>query len=136
MTSWLKLVGSSKTPLVDGYTEEYVGFRREGKPGVRPGDRLFFYAPGRNNRRIFALVEALGTPEYDPKFNRDEEGSCQWRLRVRYLINLPVRSGILIDDVITSQRDLTKSVRQAGHIRLLPEESELAYRKLEERAKQ
>lgn len=53
------------------------------------------------------------------------------RVPVHYLINLPVTSGILIDDIVSRQRDLTKSLRQASHIKLLPEESDTAQRKLE-----
>lgn len=80
------------------------------------------------------MVEAPDPPEEDPKFDRNEEGSCRWRVRVRYEINLPIASGILIDDIITSQRDLKKSIRQAGHIKLLPEEAQLAHTRLQERA--
>ena len=50
---------------------------------------------------------------------------------VHYLINLPVSSGILIDDISSSQRDLAQSLRQASHIALRPEESNTAQRKLE-----
>jgi hypothetical protein len=137
MTTWLKLIGSAKSPITEApfrgdYTVDHVGFRRAGKPRVRAGDHLFLYAPG-GSRRIFALAEAVGDPEYDPKYHPNEEGSCRWNLHVRYLINLPVASGILIDDII-SERDLTKSIRQAGHIKLFPEESRLAHRRLEERA--
>src|SRR5262249_393893 len=45
-------------------------------------------------------------------------------------------SGILIDEVVSNHRDLTKSLRQASHIKLLPEESESAYRKLQGAAKE
>ena len=140
MTAWLKLIGSAKRPITEQpfygqYTEEYVGFRKSNKPTIRAGDNLFLYAPG-GSRRIFALAEAVGDPERDSNYNPQEEGSCQWKLRIRYLINLPVTSGILVDEVISSQRDLRTSLRQASHIRLLPEESEAAYRKLQTRAKQ
>lgn len=46
------------------------------------------------------------------------------------MINLAVAFGILIDD-ISSQRDLARSLRQASHIKLLPEETDSAQRKLE-----
>jgi predicted restriction endonuclease len=52
---------------------------------------------------------------------------------VHFLINLPVASGILIDEVI-SHRKLAKSIGQASHIRLSPEESESAHRLLHEKA--
>jgi hypothetical protein len=139
MATWLKLIGSSDRPLTGppfngSYTADHVGFRKAGKPGIRAGDHLFLYAPG-GSRRIFALTEAASDPESDPNYNPHEKGSCQWRLRVRHLINLPVGSGILIDDITSSQRNLIDSIRQASHIKLLSEESDLAHRKLEARSK-
>lgn len=135
MASWLKLIGSAKAPLTEApfhgdYTAEDVGFRKAQKPGIRARDHLFLYAPG-GSRRIFALAEAIRDPERDPNYDPNLEGSCQWKVPVHYLINLPVASGILIDDIISSQRDLTQSLRQASHIKLLPEESDTAQRKLE-----
>jgi hypothetical protein len=134
MADWLKLIGSSKEP-VSSYDEEYVGFRKaDKKPRVTAGDHLFLYAPG-GSKRIFALAEAIRDPEHDPKYNPDKEGSCYWRLAVRYLISLPVASGIHISDV-SSHRDLTKSLLRASHIELSSQESGSARKKLEERATQ
>ena len=135
MASWLKLIGSAKAPITEApfhgdYTAEHVGFRKAIKPGIRAGDHLFLYAPG-GSRHIFALAEAFRGPERDPNYDPDQEGSCQWRVPVHYLINLPVASGISIDDIDSGQRDVTQSIRQASHIKLLPEESDTARRKLE-----
>jgi hypothetical protein len=135
MAGWLKLIGSRNAPITEApfhgaYTKEHVGFRKANKPGIRAGDHLFLYAPG-GSRRIFALAEAISDPERDPNYDPDQEGSCQWTVPVHYLINLPVASGILIDDIISSQRGLTQSLRQASHIKLLPEESDTAQRMLE-----
>jgi hypothetical protein len=140
MTTWLKVIGSARKPITEApfhgnYNVEHIGFRKADKPGIRAGDHLFLYAAG-GSRRIFALAEVVGDPECDPNYNPNEEGSCRWRLYVHYQINFPVASGIPVDDVICSQRDLTKSLRQASHVRLLPEESQLAYRKMQERGKQ
>ncbi len=138
MTAWLKLIGSAKRPITGppfhgSYTEAHVGFRKASKPGIRTGDHLFLYAPG-GSRRIFALAEAVGDPERDRKYNPNEEGSCRWKLPVNYLVNLPVDSGILVDEVTCSQRDLPKSLRRASHIKLLPEESRTALKMLQARA--
>ena len=135
MAAWLKLIGSAKAPITEApfrgnYTAEHVGFRKANKPGIRTGDHLFLYAPG-GSRRVFALAEAISDPERDPNYEPKQEGSCQWRVLVHYLINLPVASGILIDEIISGQRDLTQALRQASHIKLLPEESDTAQRKLE-----
>jgi hypothetical protein len=40
----------------------------------------------------------------------------------------------MIDDIISSERDLTKSIRRQSHIKLLPEESRLAHTRLQHRA--
>jgi hypothetical protein len=127
MATWLKLIGSARSPVTE-WEQEYVGFRKANKPSIRTGDHLVFYAPG-GSRRVFALAEAVSDPEHDLDYNPSKEGSCRWKLRVRYEINLPVTSGVLIDEV-SSHRDLAKSLRQASHIRLLPEESESATSKL------
>jgi hypothetical protein len=133
MADWLKLVGSSKSPIRVSYTDTYVGFRKAARPGIRAGDHLLLYAPG-GSRRIFASAEVICDPEHDPKYDRKVEGSTQWRVSVRYRINLPVASGVLIDEV-SSDRTLTRSLRQASHIRLSPEESASAQTKLEQQAR-
>lgn len=135
MATWLKLVGSAKAPLVDApfhgvYTAEQVGFRKPGRPRIRAGDYLFLYAAG-GSRRLFALAEATRDPAPDPNYDPSQEGSCRWMVPLHYLINLPVSSGILIDEISSSQRDLAQSLRQASHIALRPEESATAQGKLE-----
>lgn len=90
MRTWLKLIGSGQKPITEHpfcgiYKEEYVGFRKAKKPGIRTGDHLFLYAPG-GSKRIFALAEATGDPECDINYDPQVQGSCRWKLRVRYLI--------------------------------------------------
>ena len=139
MNHWLKLIGSSNEPITDhpfygNYDEEYIGFRRAGKPGIRKGDHVFLYAPG-GSRSIFAIVEAANDPEHDNNYNHKEEGSCRWKLRVRYLVNLPVANGIIIDEVNSGHRNLTRSICQQSHIKLFPEEYKLAYDKLQKKSR-
>lgn len=134
MQAWLKLIGSSDKPITGHpfygtYKQEYIGFRKPKKPGIRKGDHVFFYAPG-GSRRIFAIAEADGDPEPDPEFNPNKDGSTRWRVSVRYIINLPVNSGIFLEDANAGGRNLAKSVCQQSHIRLSPEEYRLANRKL------
>ena len=129
MQPWLKLIGSSDNP-VRSWDKEYIGFRKSNKPGIRLGDHVFLYAPG-GSRRIFALAEAVANPEPDPDYSPIVEGSCQWRVKVRYLVNLPVDSGILIEEANTGSRNLAHSVRQQSHIRLRPDEHMMAKSKLE-----
>lgn len=139
MKTWLKLIGSYEKPITEApwhgsYTDEHIGFRKSNKPSIQAGDHLFLYAPG-GSSRIFALAEVVGDPERDPNYKPNEYGSCQWRLSVRYLRNLPVASGILLDDIMCGERDLRLSLRQASHVRLLAGESELAYRKFQVKQK-
>jgi len=67
------------------------------------------------------------------------ENSCRSRIGSHFcdephhtgqLADLPVSSGILIDEV-DSHRKLTRSIGQASHIRLSPEESDTTQRKLQ-----
>ena len=137
MNNWLKLIGSSDKPITDPpfygmWKKDYVGFRRPGMPGVRNGDHLFLYAPG-GSRSIFALAEAIADPEHDTNYNPNEAGSCRWKIRIRYLVNLPVSYGVSID-VSLSTRNLAYSVRQQSYIKLLPEEYQNIYIRLREKA--
>lgn len=134
MQTWLKLLGSVDKPLTDSdyhgeWKETYIGFRKARKPSIGLGDYVFFYAPG-GSKSIFALAEATSNPERDPEYDPEEQGSCYWNVHVRYLINLPVNSGIHIEEITTNQRNLLKSIQRQSHIKLFPEEIELAERKL------
>jgi hypothetical protein len=131
MNTWLKLIGSGKYPIT-GWKENYVGFRKEKKPGIRKGDHLVLYAPG-GSKRIFALAEATSDPERDINYDAQKEGSCRWKLGVQYSINLSVSSGVHIDEVSTGQRHLTDSIQRASHIKLFPEEYRLASSKLQQK---
>ncbi len=133
MTNWLKLIGCSKIPITGPpfngqYDKTTIGFRKAHKPSIRAGDKLFLYAPG-GSKRIFALAEATSDPERNTSYDPEEYGSCQWKLNIRYLINLPVDSGLHINE-IDIERDLAKSITQKSHIRLSPEEYELTDEKL------
>jgi hypothetical protein len=137
MRTWLKLIGSGQKPITEPpfngiYKEEHVGFRKAKKPGIRMGDHLFLYAPG-GSKSIFALAEATGDPVCDIKYDPQVQGSCRWKLSVRYLINLPVASGVHINEVSTGQRNLTDSIQRASHIKLFPEECQLALSKLQKK---
>jgi hypothetical protein len=57
-------------------------------------------------------------------------GSCQWNINIRYLINLPVDTGIHIDE-ISIERNLAKSIQRQSHIKLSPEEFKLAVEELQ-----
>jgi hypothetical protein len=129
MKTWLKLIGSAKNPITEpplnGYKDDQIGFRKPDKPGIHTGDLLFLYAPG-GSMRIFALAEAISNPQQINIPQPKKEGDCQWTLRVKYLIPLPIASGIHIKE-ISSDRHLIKSIQRASHIELSPKEYQSAY---------
>jgi len=127
MKTWLKCIGSTKKPITGECSVEQVGFRKLKRPSIRAGDILFLYAPG--HRRIFALAEAVSDPEHDADYNANKDGSCFWKLLVSCSINMPVDAGIQLGDIRCS-RDLRLSVRQASHVELRADESQLADREL------
>ena len=108
---------------------EQVGFRKLKRPSIRAGDILFLYAPG--HRRIFALAKVVGDPESDADYNANQEGSCFWKLPVSCSIMMPVDVGIQLRDINCS-RDLRLSVRQASHLELRADESQVADRMLQQ----
>lgn len=133
MTTWLKTVGFYDSPVAD-WRERHLGFRTY-KPTIRPGDHVFLYASG-GSRRIFALAEAISGPEKDPNYREGAEGSCRWRLAVRYVLNLPVAAGIHIDDVVSHRGvKLRIAAGQKSHTRLRPEEGESARKLLQKKVK-
>ena len=134
MQTWLKLLGSVEKPLTHPdyqgrWEENYIGFRKTRKPSIRSGDHIFLYAPG-GTKSIFALAEAVSNP-YIP----EDEGHESWNVNIRYLINLPVTSGVHIDEINAGQRNLLKSIQRQSHIKLSSEEAELAFHKLQKKAK-
>jgi len=132
MQTWLKSIGSAQQPITDRYTDRSVGFRKKTKPGICKGDLLYLYAPG-VHKRIFALAKATGNPERDDDYDPQIQGSCRWKLSVRYLINLSVADGVHLDEV-RGKRHLAGSIRQQSHINLRPEESQSARKLLESRS--
>ncbi len=138
MQAWIKLIGSSDKPITEhpfygNYKQEYIGFRKSNRPGIRKDDQMFLYAPG-GSKSIFALAEAVADPEHDPDYSPVKDGSCRWRIRVRYIFNLPVDSGISIDEISKGSRNITRSICQQSHIRLLPDEYELVLFKMKEKS--
>ena len=137
MQTWLKLIGSAKSPLTSPdyqgrWEATFIGFRKSGKPSFHPGDRVFLYAPG-GTKSIFALAEVISDPEINKQYDPNEEGSCYWNVHIHYLINYPVDRGISIEEITTKDRNLLKSIQRQSHIRLSSEEAELALHNLQKR---
>ena len=123
---WLKMVGSTDSPCPESYERDHVDFVR--KPiSFRSGDDMVFYAAG-GTQRVFAIARAIGEP-YDSRDRR-----WPYRMNVKYILNLPLSSGVHIDELSTPRRNLRRSVRRASYIRLDPEEYERAAKKLQQAA--
>jgi hypothetical protein len=118
----LKPVGSSDDPMVDDWPDSapqelsYVHFPAKGRPGVRPGDYLVYYASG--TERIVGIVEVFTPPTKD-----SGEKRWPWRCAVRpRLIIRRIHRSPALDVMSGPERDLRKSVRQQSHIEITEEE--------------
>ena len=122
---WLKMVGTTESPCPESYVRDHVDFVRNPRR-VCPGDHLVFYAVG-GKKRIFAIASVESAPY--------ESGQKRWpyRVKVAYLMNLPVSAGVHLDEVSTSRRDLLRSVGRQSYIELRPEEYTRAARRLQQR---
>jgi hypothetical protein len=117
-------MASMKRTMLDSVKKESLEF------GWRP---YFLYSPG-GSRRIFALAEAISDPEHNDKYNPQEEGSCRGKINIRYLINLHLSDGIDLDEINTGQRDLMASIQRQSHIRLFPDEYQIAFNRMQQKS--
>jgi hypothetical protein len=122
---WLKMIGTTEGPCPEHYTVTYADFARRPRR-IRPGDRMVLYAVGRR-KQVFALAQVT-SEVYASGWER-----WPYRLDINYSLNLPVSSGVNIEQVNTSKRDLLRPIRrQASYFELDPDEYERAARKLRE----
>src|SRR5262249_31080744 len=121
--SWLKLIGTKEQPCPESYTRSHAASRRPMRC-IRPGDLMVLYAVG--SRRVFALAEVTSEVY--------SSGDANWpyRVDIRSSVNLPVASGVPLDEVSTPERNLLLSVRQAAYVELSPQEYERAATRLQE----
>jgi hypothetical protein len=120
---WLKMIGTTENPCPESWNRGHTDFVRKPRR-VRPGDHMVLYAVG-GAKRVFAVAQVTSEPY--------PSGEKRWpfRVNISYEVNLPVSSGVHIDQVSTSKRDLRRSVRRASYIKLYPEEFERAAAKLQ-----
>jgi hypothetical protein len=119
---WLKALGHAGGPLPDRWLQDGAAERRLGRTGfprrprMEPGDRLVYYASVW--RRIFALVEVVGEPEHS-----GDSARWPWTVAVEPLLVVPVLSNAPPVEAIGVP---PRSMSQQSHIRLRPEQYELA----------
>jgi hypothetical protein len=90
---------------------------------------MILYAVG-GAKSVFAIAQVTSEPY--------ASGEKRWpfRVNVTYPVNLPVSSGVHIDQVSTPKRNLRRSVRRASYIELHPEEYERAATRLQQAARE
>jgi hypothetical protein len=123
VTHWLKALGHAGAPLPEAWLEDgraerrlrRTGFPR--RPRMEPGDRLVYYASVW--RRIFAAVEVVEAPtDAEPVNER-----WPWTVAVEPLVVIPrLENAPPVEAIGVSAR----SMSQQSHIRLRPDQYELA----------
>jgi hypothetical protein len=114
------MIGTTEKPCPEAWTQNCVHFRRDKPKGINKGDRMVLYAVGRK-KQVFALAEVTSEVY--------ENGQQEWRFQmdVRYIVNLPVKSGIPIEQISAAGRDLVRPIQWgSSYIELLAEEYERA----------
>jgi hypothetical protein len=119
---WLKAVGSSDDQQADDWPDSapqeisFVNFSKKGKPGVRPGDYLVYYASGQE--RIIGIVEVFTPPTEDSGKER-----WPWRCEVRpRLIMRRIHRSPSLDLMSGPERDFRLSVKRQGNINVTEEQ--------------
>jgi hypothetical protein len=116
---WLKAVGHARGPLPERWLEERpelllrTGFPR--RPRIEPGDRLVLYASVW--RRVFAVVQVVGASE--PR----EHPRWPWTVATEPLLVVPTLDAAPPVEAIGVA---ARSMSQQSHIRLRPEQYDLA----------
>jgi hypothetical protein len=116
---WLKAVGHARGPLSEHWFGErpdllqHTGFPR--RPRIAPGDRLVLYASVW--RRVFAVVQAVGSPE--PR----EHPRWPWTIETEPLLVVPTLDAAPPVEAIGVA---ARSMSQQSHIRLRAEHYDLA----------
>ena len=123
MSHWLKALGHAGGPLPDAWLEDGAAARRLARTGfprrprIVPGDRLVYYASVW--RRVFAVVEVVSDPtDTDPPSPR-----WPWTVDTEPLLVVPrLENAPPVEAIGVPAR----SMSQQSHIRLRPEQYELA----------
>jgi hypothetical protein len=119
---WLKSIGSSNDLQADDWPESapqelsFVHFPDKGKPSVRPGDYLVYYATGQ--KRIVGIAEIFTSPTKD-----SPEPRWPWRCEVRPRIIISrIHRSPLLDEVSDEERNFRISIRQQSHVEINEEQ--------------
>jgi hypothetical protein len=127
MTLWLKVIGTSTSPLRDDWgshappllrTASFA--KRPGRGSFSTGDDFVYYALRGDISRIVALGHIVDEPYFDER--RVEDPGWPWLVPIEIVARRDrIADGFPLN-LINVGRDLLKSVQQKSHIRLTPEE--------------
>ena len=96
------------------------------RPGIRPGDRLVYYAVGHGV--VFGVYEAISLPF------RADSSQWGWHVKVEPIIDLDfVHDGVPLEKLNVNGRDLRRSIRQHSAIRLKEAEAKAAEAEIRQR---
>jgi len=119
---WLKSVGSSDDQQADDWPDSApqelteVHFPDKGKPSVRPGDYLVYYASGQ--QRIIGIVEVNTLPSED-----SGDARWPWRCEVRpHLVIRRIHRSPSLDVMSGPERNFRQSVSQQSQIEITDEQ--------------
>jgi hypothetical protein len=118
---WLKIIGTSEGPCPGTYAVEHADFKKKPRH-MQSGDLMVLYAVG-GWKCVFAIAQVDG-PFYASGVER-----WPFRVKIKYLVNLPVSSGVSIEKV-NDERDLCLSLRRRSFLELSAKEYENAATKL------
>jgi hypothetical protein len=120
---WLKALGTAESPLPDAWLEDGGAQRRLGRTGfprrprMEPGDRLVYYASVW--RKVFAAVEVTG----EPTDAESQHPRWPWTVAVEPRLVIPrLENAPPVEAIGVPAR----SMSQQSHVRLRPEQYELA----------
>lgn len=131
MTAWLKVIGTSRSPLRDDWGSHAPPLLRAAsfanKPGAKsfiPGDDFVYYALRGDISRIVAIGKVVGDHRFDQR--RVGDPGWPWLADVVFLAKRDrIRDGFALD-LLDVDRTLRRSVTQKSHIRLRAAEFRLA----------
>ena len=117
MTTWLKLVGATDSPMPDPWLTERADLKSEvgfgSRANVEIGEELVLYAIPQ--RKIIGIAEVISHP-----IRSGKEDRWPWRSKVRLKLAIAdyARAPDLDDVAVPDGRDLRKAVQRRGHLAL------------------
>ncbi len=131
MTAWLKVIGTSSSPLRNDWTKhapsllQYASFaKRPGMGSWVRGDEFVYYALRGDLSRVVAVGRVVGPKLLDT--SRIEDPGWPWLVEVEIDAKCDLIGDGFELDLLDVARELKRSVQRRSHLRLSPEEFDRA----------